>query len=165
MSTPGNEFREAEYLGLGFLAVSSSELLERLLAHQPIDDDDRYTLQRARGFLLDVASGARLVTEGVSSNASATETVRKLAYSVEPLKLMQDEIRSAEVGSVFENMARSIEVSLDIDPAPKEEDLKNLGIAKDFFAQLHAFLVNLIEAGKRRTGSDLGLRVSLMDYA
>lgn len=113
MSTPDNEFREAEYLGLGFLAVTSSELLGRLLEGQDIDDDDSYTLRRAAKFLNDVSSGATLVTSGgITSNVSSFETVRKLAYSVEPLKLMQDEIHSADIGQVFDNMAVSINSAL-----------------------------------------------------
>ncbi|MBI3095549.1 MAG: hypothetical protein HYY97_11830 [Rhodocyclales bacterium] len=163
MSTPGYEFREAEYLGLGYLAVSSSELLDRLLSHQPIDDDDRYTLRRAKCFLMDVSSGARLVKSGVSSNASAVDSVRKLVYSVEPLKLMQDAIRSAEVGEVFEKIAGSIETAITVSEYDADRD--DLIIAKDFFHQLHVFLVSSIESGRRRTSVDFGVNTNLMMYA
>lgn len=158
MSAPGNEFREAEYLGLGFLAITSAELLDRLLAEQSIDDDDKYVLRRAAKFLKDVSSGVRLVTSGgVTSNVSAVDTVRKLAYSVEPLKLMQDKIQSAEVSEVFESMAEAIEAaSLD---SLAESERNNLAVAKDFFRQLHVFLLSMIEADQRRTGidSDFGM--------
>ena len=164
MSTPGNEFREAEYLGLGFLAVTSSELLDRLLTGQPIDDDDKHTLQRAEKFLKDVSSGAKLVTGGVSSNVSAVETVRKLAYSVEPLKLMQDEIQSTEVGEAFERMADAIEVALSggtIDEAARN----NLIVARGFFRQLHVFLIGLIETDQRRTGIDTDFVSPMLAHA
>lgn len=165
MSTPGNEFREAEYLGLGFLAVTTSELLGRLLARQIIDDDDKYTLRRAMSFLEDVSSGVRLVISGgVNSNVSAVETVRKLAYSVEPLKLMQERIRSAEVEQKFENMADAIKAALSgsiIDGV----DSKNLVVAKEFFCQLHVFLVSLIETKQRRTGIEAGFGVPLLAHA
>ncbi|MCU7904762.1 MAG: hypothetical protein KZQ76_02710 [Candidatus Thiodiazotropha sp. (ex Epidulcina cf. delphinae)] len=163
MSTPGNEFRQAEYLGLGFLAVTSSEILNRLLTGQLIDEDEKYTLRRAASFLKDVSSGAQLVNSGVSSNVSAVDTVRKLAYSVEPLKLMQDEIQSAEVEAVFKKMADAIEVALNSSAEVKASN--DLIIAKDFFHQLHLFLVSLIEADQKRTGSDSSLDESLLAYA
>jgi len=163
MSTPGSEFREAEYLGLGFLALTSSELLDQLLVGQHIDDDEKYMLQRAAKFLKDVSSGARLVTSGgVTSNVSAVETVRKLAYSVEPLKLMQDEIQSAEVGDAFDKMADSIEEALSgvIEGAVRND----LIVAKDFFHQLHVFLVSMIDADQRRTGIDTDFGVPMLAH-
>jgi hypothetical protein len=163
MSTPGNEFRQAEYLGLGFLAVTSCELLDRLLAGQTIDQDDEYTLRRAESFLKDVSSGARLVTSGVGSNASAVETVRKLAYSVEPLKLMQDRIQAADVGNELDKMAAAIEAALSTSKVSiKKEELTN---AKDFFRGLHTFLSGLIESGQRRTGIDKSFGATLMGHA
>ncbi|WP_125181306.1 hypothetical protein [Thiohalobacter thiocyanaticus] len=156
MSTPGNEFREAEYLGIGFLAISSSELIEKLLEGHQIDDDDKYVLRRAETFLNDVSSGARLVTSGgLNANVSAADSVRKLAYSVEPLKLMQDGIQSAEVGDVFQNMALSIEAALTnhIDEITEN----NLCAAKEFFHQLHVFIMSLIETHQNRTGIDADL--------
>lgn len=153
MSASGNEFREAEYLGLGFLAVTSSELLDQFLHGQSIEDeDDRYTLRRAETFLREVSNGARLVTSGVSSDASAIETVRKLTYSVEPLKLIQDGIRSADVGQTFEDMAHAIDsaVTGDMDQAERG----SLVAAMNFFRQLHVFLIAQIEANQRRTSGD-----------
>lgn len=162
MSAPGQEFREAEYLGLGYLAVSSSELLDRLIAGQQIDDDERHTLIRAQGFLRDVSSGAKLVTSGVQGNASAIDTVQKLAYSVEPLKMMQDEFRTADVGDVLEKVAKSIQEEL---TEPGAADRSDLELAKNFFHGLHLFLVSLVESGKRRTGVDLGMGSALLAHA
>ncbi len=162
MSTPGNEFRDAEYLGLSFLAVSSSELLERLLASQQIDEDDKYTLRRAEIFLKDVSSGARLVTSGVSSNACAVETVRKLAFSVEPLKFMQDKIKADDVGEEFEKMASAIETALS--PSNSQIKVEELNNAKEFFRQLSAFLVGLVESGQRRIGGDISFGSSLLSH-
>lgn len=162
MSTPGNEFRDAEYLGLSFLAVSSSELLERLLASLPIEEDDEYTLRRAENFLKDVSSGARLVTSGVSSNACAVETVRKLAFSVEPLKFMQDRIKADDVGEEFEKMARAIETALS--PNNSQIKVEELNNAKEFFRQLSAFLVGLVESGQRRIGGDISFGSSLLSH-
>lgn len=150
MSAPGNEFREAEYLGLGFLAVTSSELLNRLLEGKPIDEDDQHTLHRAINFLNDVSNGARLVNSGVSSKANALETVSKFAYSVEPLKLMQDRIRSAEIEGAFKKMAISIESAIS-NSVNTDIDQSSLTNAKDFFSKLHVFLTDQIEASKRRT--------------
>lgn len=162
MSAPRQEFRESEYLGLGLLAVTSTGLIDRILSGEVLDDDDKHTLLRAKSFLHDVSSGAKLVTSGVSSNVSAAETVRKLAYSVEPLTLMQENLKAADVGVVFDRMADSIEHSLTVAPTPAERD--DLAIAKDFFQQLQAFLLNLVESGKRRTG-DLGSSLRAVRYA
>lgn len=163
MSTPGNEFREAEYLGLGFLAVTSSELLDRLLAGQEIDDDDKYTLGRAEKFLKDVSSGARLVTSGVGANASAVENVRKLVYSVEPLKLIQEGIQSAQIVDAFENMANAIETALTYQIDETQREI--LGIAKSFFHQLHIFLLDKIESEQRRVGINLSFGSSVLGHA
>lgn len=164
MSAPGNEFREAEYLGLGYLAVTSSELLDQLLSGVDIDDDDKYTLRRAKGFLNDVSSGARLVTSGVSSNVSAVDSVRKLSFAVEPLKLMHEEVlKSADLGEAFEKMANSIDAA--IGNSLTNEDRNYLIAAKDFFRQLHLFFINLVEAGQRRTGIDIGFQSMLVANA
>lgn len=162
MSAPGQEFRESEYLGLGLLAVTSSTLIDRILAGDGLDDDDKHTLLRATHFLHDVSSGAKLVTTGVSSNASAADSVRKLAYSVEPLAFMQAHLKEAEVGDVFDRVAKTIEHSLVT--APNADERGDLEIAKDFFYQLQAFLLSLVEAGKRRTG-DIGSAFSAVRYA
>lgn len=161
MSTPGSEFREAEYLGLGFLAVASSELLARLLAGQPIDDDDKYTLRRAKKFLEDASSGAQLVNEGVHSNVSAVETVRKLSYSVEPLTLVHEQIRAAEAGVVLQRLADSIKQAVDTEVI----DRANLEVAKNFFRQLHIFFLKLTEAGRRRTGVEENFGIQIMAHA
>ncbi|MFV1976002.1 MAG: hypothetical protein ACC651_09655 [Candidatus Scalindua sp.] len=163
MSTPGNEFREAEYLGLGFLAVTSSEILNQLLDGQPVDEDDKHTLRRAEKFLRDVSSGAQIVTSGgVNSNVSSVDTVRKLAFSVEPLKLMQEQIRTAAVGEVFNSMASSIEDSLTGDIS--EAMSSNLILARDFFIQLNVFLMGLIDSDQRRTGIDGSLDAPSLAY-
>ncbi len=162
MSAPGQEFQESEYLGLGLLAVTSATLIERLLSGQQIDDDDKYTLLRAKRFLADVSSGAKLVHSGVSSNATAVENVRKLAYSVEPLQLMQERIKADEVESVFERVATSLEESVEKGPQANLRD--DLVMAKDFFSQLQRFLLVLVESGKTRTG-DAGLRSAMPRYA
>lgn len=162
MSAPGQEFQESEYLGLGLLAVTSAALIDRLLSGQPIDDDDKYTLLRAKRFLADVSSGAKLVHSGVSSNATAVENVRKLAYSVEPLQLMQERIKGEEVESVFERVATSLGESVQ---NGVQADLRaDLLMAKDFFSQLQRFLLVLVESGKTRTG-DAGLRSAMPRYA
>ncbi len=162
MSAPRQKFRESEYLGLGMLAVTSSTLISKLLEGGALNDDDKHTLRRASGFLHDVSSGAKLVTAGVSSNVSAADSVRKLAYSVEPLTLMQKQIKEAEVGEVFDRVATTIEVSLAA--APTQAQRTDLEIAKDFFQQLQTFLLNLVESGKRRTGS-LGMEFVASRYA
>ncbi|MDS4025727.1 MAG: hypothetical protein RKO25_01850 [Candidatus Contendobacter sp.] len=153
MSAPGNEFREAEYLGLGFLAVTSSELLDQLLAGKSIDEDDKHTLRRAIDFLKKASSGARLVNSGVSSNANALETVSKFAYSVEPLRFVQDKTGSADIEAVFKKMATSIEVAMH-NPASASIDRTSLTTAKNFFSKLHVLFTDLVEASKRRTGID-----------
>lgn len=162
MSAPGQEFRESEYLGLGLLAVSSSGLIDRLLTGGALDDDDRHTLLRAKSFLHDVSSGAKLVTMGVASNVSSADSVRKLAYSVEPLALMQDRIKAADVGVVFDRMANSIDHSLLA--APSQDEREDLALAQTFFQQLQSFLLNLVESGKRRTG-DIGSALRAVQHA
>ncbi len=164
MSAPNNEFREAEYLGLGFLAVTSSELLDKLLEEKSLDEDEKYMLQRAGKFLRDVSSGAQLVTSGgVSSNVSAAETVRKLAYSVEPLKLMQDKIQSAKVGEAFENMANAIDAGLA--NSLGESERNDLKVATTFFHQLHVFLIGQVESRQQRTGIDPQFSMPLLAHA
>lgn len=153
MSAPGLEFREAEYLGLGFLAITSSELIKGLIAGHTINEDDRHTLLRAKRFLEDVSSGARLVTSGATSNVSAVDSVRKFAYAVEPLKFMQDHIRASDVGEAFPRIASAIQETVD---SGHPVDPESLAQAMDFFRQLHAFLTSLAAAGKRRTG---GLKI------
>lgn len=162
MSAPRQEFRESEYLGLGLLAVTSTGLLDRILAGEQLDGDDKHTLRQATSFLHDVSSGAKLVTAGVTSNVSAAESVRKLAYAVEPLGLMQRRIKEAEVGDVLNRVANTIEHSLQTPPTVNERN--DLEMAKDFFQQLQAFLLNLVESGKRRTG-DLGSAFNAARYA
>lgn len=162
MSAPRQEFRESEYLGLGLLAVTSGELIGRILDGNSLDEDDKHTLLRAKSFLHDVSSGAKLVTAGVTSNVSAAESVRKLAYSVEPLALLQDQIKAADVDVVFDRMACSIEHSLI--EVPSKEEREDLVIAKAFFQQLQGFLLNLVESGKRRTG-ELGSPLRAVNYA
>ena len=149
MSTPGQEFREVEYLGMGLLAVTSAGLIDRLLAGQQIDEDDKHTLMRAQKFLNDVASGAKLVNSGVSSNISAVESVRKLSYSVEPLQLIQDNMKAADVESVLERVAATLGQSLQSGVVAAQR--ADLTMAKSFFNALQRFLLNLVETDKRRT--------------
>lgn len=162
MSAPGQEFQETEYLGLGLLAVTSAGLIERMLSGEQIDDDDKYTLLRAKRFLADVSSGAKLLHSGASANATAVESVRKLSYSVEPLQLMQERIKSDEVEFVFERVATSLERSVQEGAQANLRD--DLLVAKDFFGQLQRFLLVLVESGKTRTG-DAGLRSAMPRYA
>jgi hypothetical protein len=158
MSAPGLEFREAEYLGLGFLAISASELLERLLSGDKLDEDDKYTLKRAKRFLEDASSGAELVRSGVGSTVNAVDSVRCLSYSVEPLKLMQQQIKASEVEKEFRTLAHAIAEAVDQSKIERGE----LALAKDFFRQLHFFFVDLAERDKRRTGFGNDFGVSLM---
>lgn len=154
MSAPGNEFREAEYLGLSFLAVTSSELLDQLLAGKSLDEDDKYTLHRAIDFLKDASSGARLVNSGVSSNANALETVSKLSYSVEPLRFVQDSTGSSDIEAIIEEMVNSIEEAI-ANPVNANIDEISLTNAKNFFSNLHVFFTDLVEASKRHTGINI----------
>ena len=153
MSAPGLEFREAEYLGLSFMAITSSELIDGLLKGAQLTDDDKHRLRRAKKFLEDVSGGARLVTKGESSNVSATETVRKLTYTVEPLRLIQTKIRTTDAEEAFQRMADAIGKALD----SEDFDRSTLTVAEDFFHQLHISLVNMTEASKRRTGVSSGM--------
>ena len=162
MSAPGHEFREAEYLGLGYLAITSSELLARLMAGDQLSDDDKFTLRRAQDFLCDVSNGARLVTSGIQRNASASDAIQKLSYAVEPLKLLQEEFRSADVGETLEKVAGSIGNALQASDGADRTDLE---LAKNFFRELHVFLANLVEVGKRRTGVDFGFGSALLSHA
>lgn len=161
MSAPSLHFREAEYLGLSFLAVSTSELLEQVLGGRQLDEDEKHTLLRARRFLEEASNGALLVTSGVHSNVSAADTVRKLSYSVEPLKVLQHALKAADADVALKQLAKSIE---DVVQAHRL-DRDSLSIARDFFQQLHLFFVTLIEKGKRRTGLDQDLGSSLMAHA
>lgn len=156
MSTPDGNFRETEYLGLGFLAVKSSLLLSKLLEGQNINDDDKYTLKRAQDFLTDVSSGARLVTSGSSTNANAIDSVRKLSYSVEPIKLMHEQIHAAEVEDVFKGMASAIELAIN-SPNPANLQENELTRATEFFKVLHTSLFNLVENNQKRLGSNFEL--------
>lgn len=162
MSTPGQEFRDAEYLGWGYLAITSVELLERALADQPLDMDDVHNLQRARQFLIDAASGAKLVQSGVPSNVSPVETVRKFSYIMEPLRLSRHGQPPPEVGPVLDMMASSIEDAL---RPGGQADQAQLAFAKAFFQQMHYVLLDLIESGKRRTGTEFSFGASMMALA
>lgn len=161
MSAPGLEFREAEYLGLGFLAISASELLDRVLNGGQLDDDDKYTLNRAKRFLEDASSGAEIVKSGVGNTVNAVDSVRCLSYSVEPLKLMQQQIKTSEVDKAFKMLADSIGAAVDA----AKVDRNGLTVAKDFFKQLHVFFVDLAESNKRKTGLGDGFGASLMLHA
>lgn len=162
MSAPGQEFRESEYLGLGLLAVTSAGLIDRLLDGKPIDDDDKDTLSQAQQFLTKVASGAKLVNSGVGSHVSAIDSVRMLSYSVEPLQLMQNNMKAAEVESVFERVAATLEQT--VHSGASQQQREDLTLAKAFFGELQRFLLNLVESDKRRTG-DAGLRSVIPAYA
>jgi hypothetical protein len=162
MSTPGHEFREAEYLGLGYLAVSTSELLDRVLSGQRLDADDMDTLERARQFLSDVSSGARLVTAGTPSNVSPVESVRKFSYSVEPLGQMQENLRAADFGDAIDRMASSVGAVLE---PGAHFNVADVTMTKDFFHQLHIFLVNMIEARKRKTGAEFSIGQASLENA
>lgn len=159
MSAPGREFRDAEYLGWGYLAITSVELLERVLAGQPLDQDDAHNLRRARQFLVDAASGAKLVQSGVPSNVSPVETVRKFSYAVEPLRHVRHNLPPPEVGRVFDKMASSIDAALH---QGAQADRAELAFTKSFFQQLHHMLLDVIESGKRRTGTDFSFGGSMM---
>jgi hypothetical protein len=161
MSAPGLEFREAEYLGLGFLAISASELLDQLLTGGQLDDDDKYTLNRAKRFLEDASSGAELVKSGIGSTVNAVDSVRCLSYSVEPLKVMRQKIKTSEVDTAFRTLAGSIGDAVD----HAKIDRSELTVAKDFFKQLHFFFVELAERNKRKTGLCDAFGASLMLHA
>lgn len=151
MSAPGLEFREAEYLGISHMAITSDELIVRLLSGRQLSNDDKQRLRKAKKFLEDVSSGARLVTSGVSSNVSAVETVRKLTYTMEPLKLVGDGINTAAAEAIFQQMAVAIGSAVDDGSIDREK----LQLASSFLRQLHLSLVNLTEASNRRTGVSL----------
>lgn len=162
MSTPGQEFRDAEYLGWGYLAITSAELLERVIAGQTLDQDDAHNLERARQFLIDAASGAKLVQSGVPSHVSPVETVRKFSYAVEPLRHVRHDLLPPEVGPVFDRMASSIDAALH---QGAQADPGQLALTKAFFQNLHHGLLDIIESGKRRTGTDLSFGASMMVHA
>lgn len=162
MSTPGQEFRDADYLGWGYLAITSVELLERVLAGQSLDADDAHILKRARQFLIDAASGAKLVQSGVPSNVSPVETVRKFSYVMEPLRLSRSDLPPPEVGSVLDGMASSIDAALQ---RGAQADRAQLLFAKTFFEHMHHMLLDIIESGKRRTGTDFSFGTSMMARA
>lgn len=162
MSTPGLEFHDAEYLGWGYLAITSVELLDRVLGGQHLDADDAHNLKRAQKFLVDAASGAKLVTAGVPSHASPVETVRTFSYAVKPLRQVRNDVPPPEVGAALDRMASSIDTALR-QGAPV--DSAQLTFARDFFKQLHHLLLDIVESGKRRTGADFSLGGSLMAHA
>lgn len=161
MSTPGQEFRDAEYLGWGYLAITSAELLERVLAGQSLDADDAHSLKRAQQFLTDAASGAKLVQSGVPSNVSPVETVRKFSYVMEPLRLSRSDL-PPEVGSALDDMASSINAALQ---TGAQVDRTQLVFAKTFFQNMHHVLLDIVESGKRRTGTDFSFGASMMATA
>lgn len=162
MSTPGQEFRDAEYLGWDYLAITSVELLERVLAGQALDQDDAHNLDRARQFLIDAASGAKLVQSGVPSNVSPVESVRKFSYVMEPLRLARHDLPPPEVGAALDRMASSIDAAIHPGNPP---DRAQLAFAKTFFQYLHHMLLDIIESGKRRTGTNFTFGASLMSHA
>jgi hypothetical protein len=162
MSTPGQEFRDADYLGWGYLAITSAELLERVLAGQQLDMDDAHSLKRARQFLIDAASGAKLVQSGVPSNVSPVETVRKFSYVMEPLRLSRRDLPPPEVGKALDDMASSIDAAL---AAGAQADTAQLKLTKTFFMNMHHMLLDIVESGKRRTGTDFAFGASMMAQA
>lgn len=162
MSTPGQEFRDADYLGYGYLAITSAELLERLLAGQALDGDEAHNLKRARQFLVDAASGAKLVQSGVPSNVSPVETVRKFSYVMEPLRMSRHDLPPPDVGSVLEGMATSIDAALQAGIQP---DRAQLVFAKTFFQHMHEVLLDIVESGKRRTGTDFSFGATMTAFA
>ena len=162
MSTPGQEIRDAEYLGLGYLAITSAELLERVLSGQPMDLDDAHNLTRARQFLVDAASGAKLVASGVPSNVSPVETVRKFSYAVEPFRQVQHGVPPPDVGPFLEKMASAIDAALHNDP---QVDRPQLEVAQSFFKFLHRMFLDVIESRRRRTGGDFSFGASMMAHA
>lgn len=164
MSAPNQQFREAEYLGWGYVAVTSSEILQRLLAGQAPDQDDKHYLERAKQFLSDAASGAKLVSMGVPSHVSPVETVRKFSYSVAPLRQVQGNGAGAppDVAAALEAMIKSIDDAL---RNGRPEDPGLLTVTKDFFMQLHRVLLDIVESGKRRTGTDFTFGRSLFAQA
>ncbi len=162
MSAPGREFRESEYLGLGLMAVRSTTLIDKLLSGIQISEDEKHVLIRAQKFLFDVASGAKLVNSGVGSNVSATDSVRKFSYSVEPLQLLQQNMQAAEAQSMLEEIAQS--VAQTVAEGMDESRRDDLQKAKSFFSELHKFLLELVETSKRRTGSS-NFRAVMPTYA
>lgn len=146
MSAPRSEMRDAEYLGLGFLAVTSSELLKRLVARAELTDDERHTLRRAAAFLKDVSSGAKLVASGTNASASESD-LRKFSYAVEPLRSIQHHIAAVEIEGQVTGLAESIEDAISQSPAIDATRLNN---AQRFFDSLYRFLMDLVETGRRR---------------
>ncbi len=162
MSTLGQEFRDADYLGWGYLAITSVELLERLLKGEMLDEDDAYSLKQAKQFLIDAASGAKLVQSGVPSNVSPVETVRKFSYVMEPLRLSRSSLPTLEVVSTLDGMASSLDAAL---KTGAQADPKQLAFAKTFFQHMYHTLIDIIESGKRRTGTDFSFGTSMMARA
>src|SRR5690242_9121774 len=111
MSAPNSLATEATYLSYGFLAAKASTFLARVLSRKQINDEAKESLLRAQKFLVEVASGAKLVKTGEQSEESgitALDSITVLGYAMDPIEQLQVVMKDEDIEKAFTRMANAI---------------------------------------------------------
>lgn len=168
MSATHYEANEAAYLKYGFLAAKSSKFIERLLNGERLDADADETLQRARRFLSEVSSGAKLVNTGVHPGASSLtplDTMTVLGYAIDPIEQLHLVMNEEDIAEAFSHMAGAIATAMVSSDGLDEADKRYLGLAKQFFDYLYHSLISSIDRDRKLTARRFELPSSLLAHA
>lgn len=151
MSSPTQYSKESDHLKYGFLAVKSSEAINRVLREQPLSDGDLEILSKASTFLQNIAEGAQLVSTGkLSQGQNSRESIEALDYAIDPLESLKDVPLHGDIADYFRQLAESVpdgKTKISI----STEKRKHLEVAMDFFNALYDSLVVALGEHKRQS--------------
>lgn len=152
MSGVSQEAQQTVYLKYGLLAAKSGGLIQALLEARPVDENGLEVLRKAERFLQEVASGADLVTNGVSTS-SASESLEVLSYAMDPIEALQQRLQNRQIEVIFKEMAETIHRA----STPQDEQLSAanrelLSLAKAFFERLLVSFMGSLEQTRRQSG-------------
>ena len=149
MSAPSRYSKEAEEMKYGFLAVKSKDAISKMLEKKELTGDELKVLSRARDFLLTIADGAQLVTEGVYHGHNSQESMAALNYAMDPLKYLQAALKDEQICNYFRVLADALHEPEISDARLTDEKYKHLEDASNFFEALYSNLLSAVSENRR----------------
>jgi hypothetical protein len=146
MSRPSDDILEIECINFGFLSVKAGLVINKILNHSDLSEDEKLVLKRAQDFLLSVSQGAELVQTGVyQHNSNPGDSIKALNLAIDPLEKLQKIVQDVSIADYFKTMANSVEMFVTNPPAAVNQENRNLlENTEQFFEGLHKSLISTL---------------------
>ena len=153
MGAPNQLLRDAETIGIGFLASRTSSVLRQLLDGKKIGNDEVHVLEDASRFLQDISDGARFTASGnFREGASPSRSIAALDVAFGAIDVLKQLVSDEHgVARFFEDLASAVTKAGS--SGNSQEIADSLRTADQFFEALGTWLSNELRSRKPLIGT------------